>query len=263
MSREPSAMFRPRRVALGSAVGLVATLAASSGSPVQAAPRARANEPQSDRAAEHREPEQPDHAAQPLWSSLRAGYEFVDLTTFQAEENDFSADLVPTRANGPMGQLALGVRLLGFSFGARGTLFSLANVEGESGFQDAASWSLDAEIGLHIAATKNLDPFLLFDAGYTAIGGLELRGVSTRVRVRGYNVRVGFGIDYFVSTHWAVGALVTGEALFVTRPGVSAMDLLTPKQVETIGEAKARALEADGTSVGTAVAVAIGPSVHF
>lgn len=127
------------------------------------------------------------------------------------------------------------------------------------------AWSvpLDAELGFHLATGGALDPFFFIGAGYTGIGGLPLRSVDAEVTARGYNARAGLGVDYFVSQNVALGVTAAGEVLFMTRPGVSTSDLLTPEQVETVGEAKARVLEADGSTVGTAVSFTAGPSFHF
>jgi opacity protein-like surface antigen len=205
-----------------------------------------------------------DHrGAQPFWASLRGGYQVLDLTTFTLkDEKDFSADLVPTSASGPVGHLATGLRIRGFSLGARGSIMSLTYVSG-GGLGGATLWSIDADLGLHVGAGSDFDPYLMLGAGYTAIGGLHPRGLDAQVHVRGYNTHLGLGFDYYVANNVAIGVLALGQVLFVTRPGVDARDLLTPKEVETLGEAKARALEADGSSVGTALSIIAGPSLHF
>ncbi len=230
------------------------------------APGVSAAEAQSDVARDtpsEDEGDNDDRGVQPVWFSARGGYQFLDLTTFTASEEDFSADLVPTTASGPVGRLAVGAQLLGLSLGARGSIMSLSNVSNDSGVGGGTLWSLDAELGLHLATGFALDPFVLLGGGYTQIGGLHLSRLERDVRVHGYNARAGLGIDYFVGENVAIGVLAMGQVLFVTRPGVSASDLLTPKEVQTVGEAKARALQADGSSVGTALSVTAGPSFHF
>jgi len=49
----------------------------------------------------------------------------------------------------------------------------------------------------------------------------------------------------------------------VVRSGVYIRDLATAQQVNTIGEAKARLLEADGSSIGTALNLTAEPALHF
>jgi hypothetical protein len=49
----------------------------------------------------------------------------------------------------------------------------------------------------------------------------------------------------------------------VSRPGVSVRDLATPKEIGTINEARARVLEASGSSVGSVVSLTGDVGVHF
>jgi hypothetical protein len=51
--------------------------------------------------------------------------------------------------------------------------------------------------------------------------------------------------------------------LFLSRPGIPLRQLAAPESVNTLGEAKARLLEGEGTSAGTSVAVTVGPGFHF
>jgi len=38
---------------------------------------------------------------------------------------------------------------------------------------------------------------------------------------------------------------------------------MQPEQVETVGEARARALQGNGSSIGTAYSIVVGPALHF
>jgi hypothetical protein len=51
--------------------------------------------------------------------------------------------------------------------------------------------------------------------------------------------------------------------LFLSRRAVPIRDLAEQQEVGTISEAKARVLEADGSSAGFAYAVVLGPGLHF
>jgi hypothetical protein len=51
--------------------------------------------------------------------------------------------------------------------------------------------------------------------------------------------------------------------LAIARPGISVRDLAMPKEVGTINEAKARILEANGTSVGTVLSATVAVGIHF
>jgi hypothetical protein len=61
----------------------------------------------------------------------------------------------------------------------------------------------------------------------------------------------------------SLGLDLEGELLAIARPGVPIADLATAKRTGTIDDAKARVLEASGTSVGTATSLYASVSVHF
>jgi hypothetical protein len=192
------------------------------------------------------------------------GFQSVNMTTFQAEdEESFTADLAPTVANGPSVSLGLGLRLLALTLGARGSVAFLSNNESGRPVSDMRLWNISGELGFRFIPNPKLEPYLLLGGGYSVFTGFDAAKLDGRFKVRGPNARIGLGLDYYASDRVSIGALVLGEALFLTRPGVSAGDLLTPERVETLGEARARVLEADGTSVGTAFSVSIGPGFHF
>src|SRR5262249_49783143 len=124
-------------------------------------------------------------------------------------------------------------------------------------------WTADAEVGFRIPL-RRFEPYLTFAGGYA-----NLDGIADRVRglhgltVHGANARMGFGVDWFFARHFSLGANLTGELLAMTRPGVSITDLATAKQVGTLDEAKARVLEADGSSWGTAITGTVALGAHF
>jgi len=100
-------------------------------------------------------------------------------------------------------------------------------------------------------------------AGGPEAGELFTSAWLFRLAVDGANVRAGLGLDFYVIPLLSLGARFTGELLFLSRPGVPIRDLATAQQVSTIGEAKARLLEADGSSIGTALNLTVGPALHF
>jgi hypothetical protein len=129
---------------------------------------------------------------------------------------------------------------------------------------DLQLYSIDAELGVRIPIVR-FEPYLLVGGGYSAFGGLDdaISGVGQGLAVDGANVRAGLGLDFYVIPLLSLGARFTGELLFLSRPGVPIRDLATAQQVNTVGEAKARLLEADGSSIGTALNFTVGPALHF
>jgi len=194
------------------------------------------------------------------------GYTAADLTTFVAESDGdrFTADLLPSSLQGPSARLGLGLRLSAVSLSLVG---SLAAFSADERFEmdSLYLWSVDGELAFHLFSGSKVEPYLLLGAGYSSLNGIEdaVPGVEGAYRVRGVNARGGIGLDYYATNTFSIGALATAELLFLTRPGVSAFGLMQPEQVETVGEARARALEGDGSSVGAAYSIVIGPGLHF
>ncbi|HEV8245879.1 MAG TPA: hypothetical protein VGP93_08920, partial [Polyangiaceae bacterium] len=115
----------------------------------------------------------------------------------------------------------------------------------------------------HLLSGYRLEPYIEIGGGYSTFGGINdaLRGSG--YSVAGWNAHGGIGLDYFIQDNFSISGLLSGELMFLTRPGVSATALLTPEEVSTIGQARERALEANGSSVGTGFSIVAGPSVHF
>jgi len=215
-----------------------------------------------------RQEHRPSPSTTVLWLDTAVGWERADLTTLHAVRNlggdSLTGDLVPETLDGPAVSLGFGVRWLVLSFGARfGVAFfndpSPNRTDGSSQF-----YSIDGELGLRVPAGR-LEPYVVLGAGYSVFGGLSdaIQGVGQGIDIDGANVRLALGFDYFLSRNWSIGARLAGELLFLARPGVPIRGLAQPQSVSTIGEAKTRLLEGDGSSAGTAVSATIGPGLHF
>jgi hypothetical protein len=252
-----------------SAVMALAVVQATAASALTLASDAAAHETaraKDERQAEEREP--PTPATTLLWADTGLGWHRVGLTTLQVDRtaggDALTGDLVPSVLSGPSVQLGFGIRWLVLTFGAR---FGASFFDDPSpGRSDGSSqlYSADAEIGFRIPAGR-LEPYFIFAGGYSRFGGLDdaIQGVGRGLDIDGANLRLGFGLDYFIDRHVSIGARIAGEALFLSRPGIPLRQLATPESVNTLGEAKARLLEGEGTSAGTAFAVTVGPGFHF
>ncbi len=198
-----------------------------------------------------------------FWLRVNAGYTALDLTTFQADGDNLTADLIPSRLGGPTVGLGAGVRLLFISLAARGSVafFSDANVNRRVG--DMQLWSLDGDLFLHLLSGYDIEPYVVLGGGYSTFGEVGDAMQRGGYSVSGANLHAGVGLDIFLNEDVSIGGQLSGSLTFLARPGVSARDLLTPEEVETVGEARARLLEADGSSIGTGYALVLGPSFHF
>ena len=125
-------------------------------------------------------------------------------------------------------------------------------------------WSLDAEVGVRVPLYR-VEPHFVLAGGYSSFGGFgsAVSGLSDGLDVRGVNVRLGGGLDYWVTHAVSLGLDADGELLAIARPGMSVRDLATAQQVGTLNQAEARILQANGSSVGAALSLNAAVGVHF
>jgi hypothetical protein len=196
----------------------------------------------------------PAFASDLVFATAESGYQALRLRTFEAGSEDrLTVGFVPSRAAGPAFATGLGLRLGAFTLGVRG---GLARFEDPSLMRSVGSyqlWSLAGELGARIALAR-VEPYFVLGGGYSAFGGLDdaVEGLGAGLDVDGVNLRGGVGCDVRLTRWLTLGARGTGELLFLGRPGMPVRELATPKEVDTLGETRARLLEADGASMGTA-----------
>jgi hypothetical protein len=188
----------------------------------------------------------------------------VQLQTFNADFESVSVGFLPTAGVGPTANVGAGFRLLFLTLGVRGRVTSFENSAPGQDVSTWQIWTLDGEAGLRIPLGR-LEPHAAIALGYASFGGFDtaVRGLSAGLDVHGVDARVGGGLDYWVAPAVSVGVDASAGLLAVARNGVSARDLATPKQVGTINEAKARVLEANGSSVGSTFALTAALGLHF
>lgn len=203
-----------------------------------------------------RESEEKDsgRGLQIFWLNAEAGYEYLGLQTFRAKDL-VDADVVGTNQGGLALGAGLGVRLVFITLGARFRLGS---------FQDWQIWTLNAELGLCMPFGP-LEPYFTFGGGYASLGSFDTSSVGAAldeagVQVRGFDLRGGAGLDVYLADNFSVGANVTGELLFLTRPKVDESDLSgsTPEE-----ELAAEVYAKDGSSIGGGVTGSVVLGLHF
>ena len=195
-----------------------------------------------------------------LWLNGEAGVEIANLRTFDANVDTLTVGLTPTKGVGPAFGLGAGVRLSFITLGARARMAAM-QASGGSAWQ---LWTLDAELGFH-APLGRIEPYLSLAGGYAYLGnfGTAAGGLSSGFDVSGANLRLGAGLDVYATRWFSIGGLVSGEMLILARQGVSLADLAAAKQIGTIDAAKARVLEANGTSFGAALTFALVLGLHY
>lgn len=196
-----------------------------------------------------------------VWLNGEIGFEHLGLQTFKANHL-LDSGVVKTTQTGLAYGAGLGVRLVFLTLGAR---FRLAS------FDQYQVWTLGGEVGLRIPL-GNLEPYLTLGGGFASLGSFsagDLGGVSgSNVSVKGYDIRAGGGLDYYVTPVFSVGASITGEMLGLTRPGVdpSKLQQATSGTVMTPAGAQATSGQiyaADGSSLGFGVTGTAVLGLHF
>lgn len=190
-----------------------------------------------------------------IYLDAEGGLQSINLQTFTADAQTFTAGLVPTRVTGPSVDIGAGFRLFFFTIGAKARVGL---------FNEWDMWSLDGELGFRFPLDR-VEPHLSLYGGYTTLGNLQsaIEGLGRGLDVDGANVGAQFGIDYYLTPWFTFGLNVGGDLLFMSRKGIAVRDLLTAKPVNTLNEAQARVLEGDGSSMGTAFNFGGSVGLHF
>ena len=201
-----------------------------------------------------------------LWLNAEVGPQMVGLQTLSAGSNPLvpSVGSVSTNSTGTMVGVGAGLRLVFLTLGPRVRV---------ARFSDWDMWSINGELGLHLPLGA-LEPYFTFGGGYTKVGNAadaKLGSADAGVKMQGYDVRVGFGLDYYVTPTFTVGANVTAEALMLSRPGVDPTTVLkSGTNVSACQSAPdpqacvtAKAYQADGSGIGLAVSPSVVLGLHF
>lgn len=263
-------MRRPS-VACSTAVVVLGTAATGFGQPQETEPPGPPSSnslPAKDQPVRGSERETQTPASSVFWIDSGLGWQRVGLTTLHVHRDSSGratvGELIPAVRDGPTVSLGFGLRWLVLTFGARVTAAFFEDLSPERSEATSQFYSIDVELGLRIPAGR-FEPHVIFGAGYSVFGGLgaAISGLAQGLDIDGGNLRLGFGVDYFVTNTWSIGARATGEFLFLARSGVPIRDLARAETVNTLREARTRLADGEGTSAGSAFSLTIGPGVHF
>ena len=187
-----------------------------------------------------------------VWLNAEAGFQHLGLQTFHAN-NLVDAQLVQSTQSGMMFGAGAGLRLIFLTAGAR---FRLGN------FDAWQLWTLDAELGLRIPLGA-LEPYFTFAGGYARMGSFNASSAfsSDDINVRGFNLRAGFGLDYYLAKSFSLGANVSGDVLFLSRPKVTTQQ--PTNNNDPTAQAAAQVYARDGTSVGAGFTITAVAGLHF
>jgi len=216
---------------LASAQGELAPPPAVESEPVEAPPTA--TEQELDRA----EREDSGRGLEFFWLNAEGGISHLGLHTLSAKD---LVDESRTTHTGFVYGGGLGLRMLVWTVGARFRM---------NQFSKAQFWTLDGEVGMHIPIGA-LEPYFSVGGGYVS-GALDgVKGVN----VTGFNVRPAAGLDYYFSNTLALGANLSGDLLFLSRPKVAPEDL---------GTLDPAVYGKDGSGIGAGVTFTAVVGLHF
>jgi hypothetical protein len=176
------------------------------------------------------------------------GYQIVGLAT--VSNGGLFSKSADVSERSLMFSVGAGMRVLYFTLGARFRRMAA---------QDFGLWTLGGELGIRVPI-GSLEPFGIFEVGYAKVFGLdyaslEPTGEQEEVNVRGMNVRLGGGLDYYFSDSFSVGGQVTGELLFLRRLAKGA-----PSVCEGQSDCP---YDEEGSGVGAGLTTSLVVGLHF
>lgn len=179
-----------------------------------------------------------------IWLNAEVGGEHLGLQTLKANQL-LDTKLVKSTQTGLVYGAGLGVRILVFTAGVRFRLGS---------FSDWQLWTLNAEGGLRIPL-GSLEPYLTIGGGYASLGSFST-SASSKADVKGFNARLGAGLDYYLSNTFSVGANFSGDLLFLSRSAVAGASTSTSGN-------EAAVYAKDGSSIGAGATLTAVVGLHF
>jgi hypothetical protein len=184
-----------------------------------------------------------------VWLNGEIGVGHFGLGTFK--QDDLVGVGTPTTQTGLVAGAAAGVRLVFWTVGAR---FRYA------AFQDWKLWTLGVEGGLHMPLGV-LEPYATVGVGYASVGSMKYgtidamgqaaAGSGDGPSAKGFDARLGVGLDYYLTNMFSIGLNVTGDMLVLSRSALS-----DPEFAGTV-------YTADGSSIGAGVTATFVAGLHF
>jgi hypothetical protein len=194
-----------------------------------------------------------------FWVDGWIGGSYIDMQQFSQS----SLAIEKSSSGGPMFSLGAGVRFVVLVLGLRAKYNALSSFN---------MWQLNGELGLKFPISK-IDILIGAHGGYSFVGRLDDAGSagntgvpsnSDAVKIRGFNVGLDLGVDYYVSPIFSVGAGAWVDGLFLNRPPVdkpAGFDQLTQQQKDAITNSPL--YQQSGQSAGLDLGGALRLGLHF
>jgi len=189
-----------------------------------------------------------------VWLNGEIGFEALGVQGLK-DNGLVDGVLVEDSAAGLSYGAGVGVRVIVFTVGAR---FRYGN------FSAWDLWSLNLEGGFHIPIGR-LEPYFVLGAGYSSLGAIKQDAITTNVSkddidIDGYNIRIGGGLDYYVTPRFSVGAALNGDLLGLYRSAVSGITVPPGSGVAAQADAT---YSQSGSGLGWAFSASAVVGLHF
>ena len=145
-----------------------------------------------------------------VYLDVEGGFEYVALEAIKSDSLTYGD--ISSSSPGFVAGVGLGVRLLVFTFGARGR-FGM--------FQDWKLGSIGGEAGLRLPL-GSIEPYFTIGAGYVFLTSLDNNAWGGNPSIRGLGANLGAGVDYYPTSVFSIGAKLAGDMLFLFREAVDA-----------------------------------------
>ena len=180
-----------------------------------------------------------------VYFAIDGGFEFAGLNSLH-ESGALLPGVEKSSSFGPLVGVGSGVRLLYFTLGPH---FRFAH------FSDWDLWTLNLDLGWHIPLGR-LEPYAILGGGYAKLGHAadDLLGADRGVSISGFNVRLGGGVDYYLTNVFSLGAMLDVELLRLSRSGVT---------VNPTDNPAASVFKDDASSLGLTVTAGAVVGFHF
>jgi len=181
-----------------------------------------------------------------VWLNAEIGAQHLGLETLSGDRL-VDPQLVKTKQTGLLYGAGVGVRILVFTVGARFRLGSFSNWQ---------LWTLGLEGGFHVPI-GSLEPYFTLGAGYASLGSFSTDApASSKADVKGFNTRLGAGLDYYLSNTFSLGGNLTGDLYFLSRSKVDGAAASSSGNEATV-------YVKDGSSVGAGLTLTAVVGLHF
>ena len=195
-----------------------------------------------------------------FYIKVEGGVSHLALQTFKAEAVE-NIGFVAETQTGPMMGAGLGFRLIFITLGPQVRLVKTDSYD---------LWTFELEGGLRMPLGK-IEPYLTGAAGFAAMGSFELSNPNAAPETQGYNVRLGIGMDVYITETFSVGLTGNAELLGLSVTGtVPNVDRAAPDTTDPNADPAAleqqgldQLAEANGSTLGIATTASLVVALHF